>query len=130
MYLFRQAFKPEGSVCNIILIIENYEKDSKLTISWYELGTIIFIAVFINLCSKKSILAFKDDIAIMRSMGIQSKVIKIATYVRMIISSIFGIIAMIASAIFIYVFEFSSKYGNPIEIIFSLSIGNGQAFFQ
>lgn len=65
--------------------------------------TIIFIAVFINLCSKKSILAFKDDIAIMRSMGIQSKVIKIATYVRMIISSLFGIIAMIASAIFIYV---------------------------
>ena len=95
-------------------------------IGWFI--SILFIALFINLCSKKSILVFKEDIAIMRSMGIQSKIIKVAVYVRMIFSTIVGVVAIIGASIFIYVnpignmlFSFIS-YSNYIYMIIGLFI--------
>ncbi len=50
--------------------------------------SILFLAFFINLCSSRALEAFKGDMAIMRSMGIQVKVIRIGMYVRMLISLI------------------------------------------
>ena len=44
---------------------------------------VVFLAFFINLCSLRAIESFKGDIAIMRSMGIQVRTIKIGIYVRM-----------------------------------------------
>lgn len=64
--------------------------------------SIVFIAFFINLCSSKSLIAFKDDISIMRSMGISKNVIKLGMYVRMFLSLIPGIIVFIISSLIIF----------------------------
>ena len=63
---------------------------------------VIFLAFFINLCSSRALGAFKGDMAIMRSMGIQVKVIRIAMYVRMLISLIPSIILLAVTAILIF----------------------------
>ncbi len=53
---------------------------------WF--AVMVFIAMFLNLCSKKAMLASSDDIAIMRSMGISGTVIQISIYVQMIMAAI------------------------------------------
>ena len=50
--------------------------------------SILFLAFFINLCSSRTLSAFKGEMAIMRSMGIGVKVIRISMYVRMMIALI------------------------------------------
>ena len=49
---------------------------------------IVFLAFFINLCFSRTLGAFKGDMAIMRSMGIPVKVIRVGMYVRMLIALI------------------------------------------
>ena len=49
---------------------------------------ILFLAFFINLCSHRAIGAFRDDMTIMRSMGIPTKVVRIGIYVRMFLALI------------------------------------------
>ena len=63
---------------------------------------IVFLAFFINLCSSRTLGAFKGDMAIMRSMGIPVKVIRIGMYVRMLISLIPAFILVILTAILIF----------------------------
>ncbi len=63
---------------------------------------ILFLAFFINLCSGRTVGAFKGDMAIMRSMGIPVRVIRVAMYVRMLIALIPAYIAVIATAIMIF----------------------------
>ena len=67
------------------------------------LMAILFLAFFINLCSTRTLGAFKGDMAIMRSMGISVKTIRIAMYVRMLISLIpaFIFVAITAFVIFL-----------------------------
>ncbi len=67
---------------------------------WF--GAVIFIAFFINLCCHRAMDAFKADMAIMRSMGISAKVIRIGMYSRMFISIIpaFVLFPVIAITIF------------------------------
>lgn len=72
--------------------------------------SIVFLAFFINLCSAKSLNTFKEDIAIMRSMGIPTTSIKIGMYVRMIICLVPAFILMILSATII----FRSAILNPL----------------
>lgn len=55
---------------------------------------ILFLVRVVGVCTRRSVDAFKDDVGIMRSMGIKVKVIKIAVYVRMLL-------AMIAPVVFI-----------------------------
>ena len=64
--------------------------------------SIVFIAFFINLCSSRTLGAFKGDMAIMRSMGIQVRVIQIGMYVRMLISLIPAFILVVLTAILIF----------------------------
>ncbi len=64
--------------------------------------SILFLAFFINLCSSRTIGAFKSDMAIMRSMGIPVKVVRIGMYVRMLISLIPAYILVIATAVLIF----------------------------
>jgi hypothetical protein len=63
---------------------------------------IVFLAFFINLCASRALGAFKGDMAIMRSMGIPVRVIRIGMYVRMLISLIpaFVLVAVVAVLIF------------------------------
>lgn len=64
--------------------------------------TVVFLAFFINLCSSRALKAFKGDMAIMRSMGISVKVIRIGMYVRMLISLIPACVLMVILGVLIY----------------------------
>ena len=65
-------------------------------------GFVLFLSFFISLCSSRAMSAFKGDMAIMRSMGISVKVIRIAMYVRMLITLIpaFAVTAAVAVGIY------------------------------
>ena len=63
---------------------------------------ILFLAFFINLCSSRTLGAFKGEMAIMRSMGIQVRVIQIGMYVRMLISLIPAYIMVALTAVLIF----------------------------
>lgn len=63
---------------------------------------VLFLAFFVNLCSSRALGAFKGDMAIMRSMGIPVKVIRIGMYVRMLISLIPSVVIVIAAAVLIF----------------------------
>ena len=70
---------------------------------------IVFLAFFLNLCSIRALEAFRGDMAIMRSMGIPVRVIRIGMYVRMLLSLIPGFLCMAAVAVVI----FTSPRFNP-----------------
>ena len=63
---------------------------------------VLFIAFFVNLCSSRTIGTFRGDLAIMRSMGIPVKVIRVAMYVRMLLSLIPAGICLACCAVLIY----------------------------
>ncbi len=65
-------------------------------------GFVFFLAFFISLCSSRALAAFKGDMAIMRSMGISVRVIRIAMYVRMLITLIPAFIVTVFVAVGIY----------------------------
>lgn len=65
-------------------------------------GGVLCLALFIRLCQSRSIVSFKNDIAIMRSMGIKTTVIKISMYMRSVIALIPAALAMFAVAYFIF----------------------------
>ena len=63
---------------------------------------VLFVAFFVNLCSHKTVEAFRDDLSIMRSMGIPVKVIRIGIYVRMFLALIpaFVLIPVVAYVLY------------------------------
>ena len=63
---------------------------------------VVFLAFFLSLCSFRSLDAFKGDMAIMRSMGISVRVIRVGMYVRMLLSLIPACILLAVSAILIF----------------------------
>ncbi len=71
-----------------------------LGVIWF-LGT-LFLTFFVNLCLQKSFQAFRDDISIMRSMGIPVKTIKIGMWVRLFMSEIPALIALPILALIVY----------------------------
>ncbi len=77
---------------------------------------IIFLAFFVNLCTQRMLSAFKNDMAIMRSMGISVLVIKIGMYVRMFISLIPAYIVTIISAVLIFT---SPKYNEYFSYLYA-----------
>ena len=64
--------------------------------------TVLFLAFFINLCSSRTIGTFRGDLAIMRSMGIPVKVIRVAMYVRMLLSLIPACILLALCSALVY----------------------------
>ncbi len=93
---------PSDTVCEPSLdeVIVNTISAVGTAILW--VITILFLAFFVNLCTSRAIGAFKGEMAIMRSMGIRVNVIKIAMYVRMLISLIpaFAVVIAVAFGIF------------------------------
>lgn len=67
------------------------------------LGGVLCLAFFIRICQSRSIVSFKNDIAIMRSMGIKTGVIKISMYMRSVIALIPATAALVAVAALIFV---------------------------
>ncbi len=66
------------------------------------LGGVLCLAFFIRLCQSRAIVSFKNDIAIMRSMGIKTSVIKISMYMRSAIALIPAAAALFAVAALIF----------------------------
>ncbi len=74
------------------------------------LGAVLFIAFFVNLCSSRMVGAFRGDMAIMRSMGIPVKVIRLGMYVRMLLSLIPAAIVLFVGSSLIYRSPTMSKF--------------------
>ncbi len=66
------------------------------------LTSVLFLAFFLNLCTRRALEAFKGDMAIMRSMGISVRVIKLGIRVRMLLSLIPAYLGVIVAAVVIY----------------------------
>ena len=75
---------------------------STVAIAFAWVMSVVFLAFFINLCSSRTLEAFKGDMAIMRSMGIPVRVIRIGMYVRMLISLIPAFLLVCLAAILIF----------------------------
>lgn len=85
---------------------------------------ISFLVLMVRICTKRSVDAFKNDIGIMRSMGIRVRVIKIAVYVRMLLAMFAPVICILILALWGYRQSFFSSrvmYMYPIHyaIIFA-----------
>ena len=72
--------------------------------------SIVFLAFFINLCSSRTLNAFKGDMAIMRSMGISVRVIRIGMYVRMLMALIPAYLFVLASAAVVFLTPVFNEY--------------------
>lgn len=71
---------------------------------------IAFLAFFINLCSSRVLGTFRSDMAIMRSMGIEVRVIQIGMYVRMLIALIPAFILVMLTAVLIFTTPAFNEY--------------------
>ncbi len=85
--------------------------------------SIVFFAFFLNLCSSRTLSAFKGDMAIMRSMGISVSVIRKGMYVRMFIALIPAFISVVLGAFIIFTSPklngmFSYLYADQYLMIF------------
>ena len=47
---------------------------------------VVFLAIFLALCSTRAMASKRSDLAILRSMGISARVIKLSTYVQMLLA--------------------------------------------
>ncbi len=84
---------------------------------------VIFIAFFINLCTSKTIDAFRGEMAVMRSMGIPVKVIRTGMFFRMLISAVPAIIITLFAAFVIYdVPKLSAAFDFVPPAVFALVI--------
>ena len=63
---------------------------------------ILFLSFFLNLCSTRTLDAFKGDMAIMRSMGIPVKTIRTGMYTRMLLSLIPAYVGVIAAGLLVF----------------------------
>ena len=64
--------------------------------------TLLFLSLFLYICSARAIVAKRGDIAIMRSMGIEVKVIKMSMYVYTALTMIPSFIVLAVAAIVVY----------------------------
>ena len=74
------------------------------------LVTLLFLGLFLYVCSARAIVAKRGDIAILRSMGIENKVIKISMYAQTAIAMIPSFVVLFFTAILIY----TSPWLNPM----------------
>ena len=72
-----------------------------LLVTW--LVTVLFLGLFIYLCTARAVGAFKGELGIMRSMGISASVVRVSMYARMLFALIpaFTIITVSALTVFL-----------------------------
>lgn len=63
---------------------------------------ILFLTFFLSLCSSRVIMSRRGDLAILRSMGIENRVVKISMYAQMLVSAAISIAVLIAMSLVIY----------------------------
>ena len=64
--------------------------------------TLLFLTLFLYICSVRAIVAKRGDIAIMRSMGIDVKVIKISMYAQTAFAMIPSFIVLALTGMYVY----------------------------
>ena len=64
--------------------------------------SILFLSFFLALCSRRILAASNSDFAILRSMGISNKIVKISMYSRMLIACVPALVALAVVAPVIY----------------------------
>ena len=74
------------------------------------LTTLLFLGLFLYVCSARAIVAKRGDIAILRSMGIENKIIKISMYAQTAIAMIPSFVVLFFTAVLIY----TSPWLNPM----------------
>jgi hypothetical protein len=67
------------------------------------IAAVVFIAFFINLCTGKTIEAFRGDMAIMRSMGIPVDTIRASMYIRMCMVLIPAFVFLAVAAVVVFI---------------------------
>ena len=63
---------------------------------------VLFLTFFLSLCTARSVSSMKDDLAILRSMGIRAVILKAALYFRMLLTLIPAYLCVAAAACVIY----------------------------
>ncbi|MBP5256322.1 MAG: ABC transporter ATP-binding protein/permease [Clostridia bacterium] len=82
---------------------------------------VIFISFFINLCTSRTIDAFRSEMAVMRSMGIPVRVIRIGMFFRMFISAIPAVVISLAALTIIFsVPDLSASFAYVTPATFAL----------
>lgn len=85
---------------DIISVIERIIECGGSLFMWFAI--VMFLAFFVNLCTHNSLAKVKNDLVILRSMGIPVRVIKVSLYIRMYLSLIPGIIITAIGATLIF----------------------------
>ena len=84
------------------------------------LATVLLVVFMINLCTNRSVEAFRSDLAIMRSMGIPVKVVKVGMYVRMAICLIPALLLIPVVAYLVYhvkLLDMVLNYLRPVHYV-------------
>ncbi|MBQ7879960.1 MAG: hypothetical protein IJ317_04865, partial [Clostridia bacterium] len=66
------------------------------------LVAVLFLGLFVYLCTARAIGAFKGDLAIMRSMGISASVVRVSLYARMLIALLPAFLLIVAAALTVF----------------------------
>ena len=82
------------------IIIGSYVQAIFMIALWVML--ILFLALFLSLCSSRVIMSRRGDLAILRSMGIENKVVKISMYAQMLLSAAISIAALVIMSLSLY----------------------------
>ena len=104
---------------NINTMIDMIMLGAVLGFVW--IATVLLVIFMINLCTNRSVEAFRSDLAIMRSMGIPVKVIKTGMYVRMGLCLIPALLLIPFVAYFVYhikLLDMILNYLQPVHYIF------------
>ena len=63
---------------------------------------ILFLTFFLSLCSSRVIMSRRGDLAILRSMGIENKVVKISMYAQMLVAAAISMVALVFMSLVLY----------------------------
>lgn len=103
-----ESLKSEGYYA--VPAYEKYEDSSNMLLTFIVsvmmLGIwimmLLFIGFFLYICSARAIIAKRGDIAILRSMGIENRIIKISMYAQTAIAMLPSFVVLAVSAMILY----------------------------
>ncbi len=81
---------------------------------------ILFVFIFVSLCIKKTWGVIKNDVSIMRAVGVKTKVIKVALYIRTLLLIILTIVLLLCLAWILYRNAFANRlimYMYPVHYV-------------
>ena len=82
------------------IMIDAYIEAILSIVLWFMM--IAFLSLFLSLCSSRVITSRRGDLAILRSMGIENKTVKVSMYSQMLISAIPSVILLAVMSFIIY----------------------------